>query len=120
MSIKTGQGDDVAQAVQAFIQTLNPALKPKATFHENYVRSGTIFEEGEVGILLNQDAIQALIDYTIELIKELSVRQAKSYMYVDEVIVDYNDSNKMMRIKRDESSIALEPESEYATYFYQK
>jgi len=120
MGIKTGQGDEVAQAVQAFIQTLNPALKPEATFHENYVRSGTIFEEGEVGILLNQDAIQALIDYTVELIKELSIRQAKSYMYVDEVIVDYNDSNKMMRIKRDESSIALEPESEYATYFYQK
>lgn len=120
MGIETGQGDEVAKAVQAFIQTLNPALNPEATFHENYVRSGTIFEEGEVGILLNQDAIQALIDYTIELIKELSIRQAKSYMYVDEVIVDYNNSNKMMRIKRDESSIALEPESEYATYFYQK
>jgi uncharacterized protein YqkB len=120
MGIKAGQGESVAQAVQDFIQSLNPSLKPIATFHENYVRSGTIFEEGEVGILLNQDAIQALVDYTIELISELSIRQAKSYMYVDEVLVDYNDGNKMMRIKRDEGSIVVAPESEFATYFYQK
>lgn len=120
MGIKAGQGEGVAKAVQDFIQSLNSDLKPEAVFHENYVRSGTIFEEGEVGILLNQDAIQALIDYTIELIKDLSIRQAKSYMYVDDVLVDYNDSNKMMRIKRDESSIAVEPESEFASYFYQK
>lgn len=120
MGIKAGQGESVAQAVQDFIQSLNPNLKPVATFHENYVRRGTIFEEGEVGILLNQEAIQALVDYTIELIGELSIRQAKSYMYVDDVLVDYNDSNKMMRIKRDENSISVTPESEFATYFYQK
>jgi uncharacterized protein YqkB len=120
IGIKVGQGESVALAVQNFIQSLNASLKPIATFHENYVRSGTIFEEGEVGILLNQDAIQALVDYTIELISELSIRQAKSYMYVDEVMVDYNDGNKMMRIKRDEGSIAVTPDSEFATYFYQK
>jgi hypothetical protein len=120
IGIKVGQGESVALAVQDFIQSLNASLKPIATFHENYVRSGTIFEEGEVGILLNQDAIQALVDYTIELIGELSIRQAKSYMYVDEVLVDYNDGNKMMRIKRDEGSIAVTPDCEFATYFYQK
>ena len=120
MSIKVGQGEEVAQTVQEFIQSLNADLSPLATFHENYVRNGTIFEEGEVGILLNNDAIKALIDYTIELISELSIRQAKSYMYVDSVMVDFNDSNKMMRIKQDESSISVQPESEFATYFYQK
>lgn len=120
MGIKAGQGESVAQAIQDFIQSLNPSLKPVAAFHENYVRRGTIFEEGEVGILLNQDAIQALVDCTIGLIGELSIRQAKSYMYVDEIIVDYNDSNKMMRIKRDENSISTTPASEFATYFYQK
>jgi len=69
---------------------------------------------------LNNDAIQALIEYTLELISELSIRQAKSYVYVDEITVDYNDSNKMMRIKRDASDISESPESEYATYFYAK
>ena len=120
MGIKAGQGPAIAQTIQDFIQSLNPTRLPVAAFHENYVRGGTIFEEGEVGVLLNQDAIQTLIDYTIDLISELSIRQAKSYMYVDEVSVDYNDSNKMMRIKRDEASISVSPESEFATYFYQK
>lgn len=120
MEIKEGQGEAVAQEVQDFIQSLNADLKPVATFHANYVRSGTIFEEGEAGILLNNGAVQALIGYTLERISELSIRQAKSYMYVDEVTVDYNDSSKMMRIKKDEGSISEEPEGEYAVYFYAK
>jgi len=120
MEIKEGQGETVAEGVQEYIQSLNPDLKPVATFHENYVRNGTIFEEGEHGILLNDDAVQALVAQTLSQISELSIRQAKSYMYVDEITVDYNDSNKMMRIKRDESDISEEAESEYATYFYAK
>lgn len=120
MEITEGQGDVIAKEVQDFIQSLNSELKPTAVFHENYVRNGTIFEEGENGILLNQDAMQALVEYTLSLVSELSIRQAKSYMYVDEILVDYNDSNKMMRIKRDESSISEMPESEYANYFYAK
>lgn len=120
MRIKEGQGEEVAQAVQGFIQSLNADLNPVATFHENCVRAGAIFEEGEMGILLNNDAIQALVEHTLELIANLSIRQAKSYMYLDEVTVDYNDSNKMMRIKRSESDISETPESEYATYFYAK
>lgn len=120
MIIKEGQGEKVALAVQEFIQMLNPSLKPQAVFHKNYVRQGTIFEEGEQGILLNNDAMQALIEHAIERISNLSIRQAKSYMYVDEVLVDFNDSNRMMRIKKDESSISETPESDYAVYFYAK
>ena len=120
MIIKEGQGEGIAQSVQDFIQSLNSELNPVATFHANYVRKGTIFEEGEVGILLNDDAVKALIQHTLELVSELSIRQAKSYMYVDEVLVDYNDSSKMMRIKRDESSISEQPESDFSVYFYAK
>ncbi len=120
MEIKEGQGEQVAEAVQTFIQTLNPNLKPVATFNENYVRNGTIFEESENGILLNNDAVQILVEHTLSQIAELSIRQAKSYMYVDEMTVDYNDSNKMMRIKRDESDVSEEADTEYATYFYAK
>ena len=120
MVIKEGQGEEVAKAVQTFIQSLNPDLKPEAIFHPNYVRGGTIFEEGEAGILLNNEAVQALIEYTLEMISELSIRQAKSYMYVNEILVDYNDSHKMMRIKQNEGDISEQPESEYAVYFYAK
>lgn len=120
MIIKEGQGEAVAETVQSFIKQLNPSLNPVATFHSNYVRKGTIFEEGECGILLNDDAIQAIIEHTLSRIADLSIRQAKGYMYVDEITVDYNDSHKMMRIKRDESEIVTEPQSQYAQYFYAK
>ncbi|HHC7130304.1 TPA: type I-Fv CRISPR-associated protein Cas7fv [Vibrio parahaemolyticus] len=120
MQIKEGQGEEVAQSVEAFIKSLDPTLKPKATFHQNYVRKGTIFDEGENGILLNQDAMKALVKFTLNLIAELSIRQAKSYMYVDELVIDYNDSNKMMRIKRDESAISSQPQTEFAIYFEAK
>lgn len=120
MVIKEGQGEKIATDLSLFIQSLNPELHPKVTFHENYVRKGTIFNEGELGILLNQEAIRILIEHTLERIRNLSIRQAKSYMYVDEIVVDYNDSNKMMRIKRDESEISEQPESDYAVYFSAK
>ena len=122
MVIEEGQGEEVAINIEEFIRGLssNKNLQPTATFHKNYVRTGTIFEEGEAGILLNSDAVQILIERTIEKITELAIRQAKSYMYVDKVTIDYNDSNKMMRIKRDAGAISEEPESEYATYFYAK
>ncbi len=120
MVINKGEGETVAVAIQDYIQSINPQLLPEATFHENYVRNGTIFEEGENGILLNHDAVQILVETTIQKINELSIRQAKSYMYVDEVLVDYNDSSKMMRIKRDESKISERLDNNFAVYFYAK
>ena len=120
MVIKEGQGEIIAKEISDFIKSLNPSVNSVATFHPNYVRKGTIFEEGEMGILLNNDAIKVLILHALERIAELSIRQAKSYMYVDQITVDYNDSNKMMRIKRDESEISEQPKSNFAVYFYAK
>ena len=82
------------------------------------MRNGTIYENGENGILLNQDAIHILVENTIEKIKELSIRQALSYMYVDVMSVDFNDSKKMMRIKRDVSQIVEQKDGDYAVYYY--
>jgi len=120
MIIKEGDGEKIAETVQNFIKSLDPARNPKAVFNKNYVRGGTIFEEGEVGILLDNEAVDILIKETIRMICELSIRQAKGYMYVDSVLVDYNDSHKMMRIKRSESDISETPETNYAVYFYAK
>ncbi len=120
MGIKDGQGEDVAKSITQYIQSLNTKLDPEAIFHHNYVREGTVFEEGEVGILLNDDAVQALIEHTLNRIRTLSIRQAKSYMYVDAVVVDYNDSHKMMRIKTSEDSISEEKGGSFAIYFYAK
>lgn len=121
MIIKEGQGEEVAQQVQEFIKSLNPELEPKATFHPNYVRGGTIFEEGEQGILLDEVAIGILINETLEMLKNLSIRQAKGYMYVDELEVDYNDSTKMMRFKNTKADSVNPSKNEgFATYFYAK
>lgn len=120
MIIKEGEGENIAQSVQDFIQSLEPSRKVSATFHSNYVRQGTIFEEGECGILLDNAAIQTLVEHTLSRIENLSIRQAKGYMYVYEITVDFNDSHKMMRIKRNDAEILPEPQSNYAQYFYAK
>ena len=121
MEIKAGEGEEAAKAVEEYIISIDTKDRsPKATFHENCVRNGTIFEEGENGILLNDDAVAVLIDETLRKLNELVIRQAKSYMYIDEVIVDYNDSTQMMRIKKDENAINPECKSNYAHYFYAK
>lgn len=120
MIIKDNQGEAVAQSVQDFIKSLNPQRDPKAVFHANYVRKGTIYEEGEVGILLDQEAISTLVETALDMIENLSIRQAKGYMYVDSIEVDYNDSNKMMRIKRSPQDVEPQPQSNYATYFEAK
>ncbi|GGZ93871.1 hypothetical protein DC083_07400 [Ignatzschineria ureiclastica] len=117
MVIKEGEGEKVAQKVADFIKSLDPSRDPKAIFHPNYVRVGTIFEEGEAGILLDNTAIDILVKETLKMLQNLTIRQAKGYMYVDSVEVDYNDSNKMMRIKRNPEQIEPTPESDYAVYF---
>lgn len=118
MVIKEGEGEGIAQTIEGFIKTLAPNRNPKATFHKNYVRRGTIFKEGECGVLLDNEAVDILVKETLRMISELSIRQAKGYMYVDDVQVDYNDSHKMMRIKRPEAgSTSPSTQSDYAVYF---
>jgi hypothetical protein len=120
MVVKEGEGEKIAETVQAFIKSLAPSRDPKATFHHNYVRYGTIFEEGEHGILLDEVAVDILVQETIRMVSELSIRQAKGYMYVDEVQVDYNDSHKMMRIKHSNRDVSETKPCAYAVYFAAK
>ncbi|MDO4223013.1 MAG: type I-Fv CRISPR-associated protein Cas7fv [Acinetobacter sp.] len=120
MVVKDGEGEKIAQKIQDFIQSLDESRTPKATFHTNYVRQGTIYEQGEVGILLDEVAIDILVNTTLQLIRELFIRQAKGYMYVDDVQVDYNDSNKMMRIKRSPEQVNPQKSKDYAVYFAAK
>ena len=120
MIVKEGEGEIIAQKIQDFIKLLDPTRDPKATFNQNYVRRGTIFQEGEVGILLDNIAIDILVNEILNMLGELSIKQAKGYMYVDKVEIDYNDSTKMMRIKRSPEQTITQPRSDYAIYFEAK
>lgn len=115
--IKDGQGDEVAKRVQNFIQSLDPALSPAVTFHDNYVRQGTIFQQGEMGLLLDDTAIDIAVRDTLKRIENLSIKQGKGYMFVDGLTVDYNDSPQSMRIKTNPSSICPERNQPYACYY---
>ena len=61
-----------------------------------------------------------LIETTLNMIRNLSIRQAKSYMYVDDLVADYNNSSQMMRVKRTPDQISLHPQGHFATYFEAK
>jgi len=120
LDIETGEEMMIEKKVQDFIQSLDPKRNPKVTYHSNYVRNGTIFEKGEMGLLLDNEAIDIIVKETLRMITELNIRQAKGYMYVDEMRIDYNDSHKMMRIKRNLSEAVGEFLEPYAVYFYAK
>jgi hypothetical protein len=120
MVIKEDQGGVMAQTIENFIKSLDSKLNPKAVFHPNYVRKGTIFEIGESGILLNEDAVRILIETTLDMIRNLSIRQSKAYMYVDGLVVDFNNSNQMMRIKRAPDQIAPQPGEHFSIYYEAK
>ncbi|WP_440453930.1 type I-Fv CRISPR-associated protein Cas7fv [Psychrobacter sp. ASPA161_9] len=118
MVIEDTQGEELAQKITDFIKSLDTSREPKAVFHENYVRKGTIFDIGETGILLDETAIDILINTTLQILQDLAIKQAKGYMYVDKIEVDYNDSNKMMRIKRSPDEISnAKSNLNYAVYF---
>lgn len=117
------ESKEIAAMLSEFLNTIGNNSKATATYHKNYVRKGSIFtneKHGEAGILLNDAAIDVLVKITQELLENLSFRQAKGYMYVDSVDVDYNDNSNaknMFRIKRNPSDINNIRNSEYAIYF---
>lgn len=114
------EGKELAEKITSYLKSLKPDSQAKAEYHQNYIRRGSIYKTGEAGILLNNPAVDVLVNQTIELIKNLSIRQAKGYMFVDEVVVDYNDGvsgKDMMRIKHSPNQITQEKKSDYAVYF---
>lgn len=115
-------GEQLAKKITDYINLLKPSTEAKAEYHQNYVRRGSIYKIGEAGILLNDAAIDILVQEALDLIKQLSIKQAKGYMFVDEVLVDYNDGSTgrdMMRIKHTPSNISeiKKDGKNYAVYF---
>lgn len=121
------EGVQLAKNIENYIQGLDFASddikdKIKAEYHNNYVRKGTIFADGQKGILLNEYAIDVLVKQMLSMIENLTIRQAKGYMYVDGIEVDFNDFSKprdMFRIKTNDSAVQNERHQPYAVYYQQ-
>jgi len=111
---------NLAKKMTNFLNQLGNTDKAEAVYHSNYVRRGSIYNIGEEGILLNDEAINIVVNETLKLFKNLVIRQAKGYMYVDEIEVDYNNgktAQDMMRIKRTDNTNNSKGEMKYAQYF---
>ncbi|MFB6349947.1 type I-Fv CRISPR-associated protein Cas7fv [Moraxella sp. ZJ142] len=132
MVIKDNEGQALAKKIEDFIASLavqseadgifdqeagKASRRPTVTFHPNFVRQGTIFEQGEAGLILDDVAIDILVQHMLVLIKNLVIRQAKGYMYVENVDVDYNTSTNMMRIKHNTDDVEAHRNCDYAVYY---
>ena len=118
------ESKEIASQISQYLQSIGDNKNATATYHKNYVRKGSIFtneKHGESGILLNDEAINVLVEKMKFLLENLHFRQAKGWMCVDSVKVDYNDSilaKNMFRIKKDSGDIQkTKGEKKYAIYF---
>ncbi len=110
----------LAKKMTDFLNELGETDKAEAIYHENYVRNGSIYDIGEAGILFNDEAVDILVKETLDLLENLTIRQAKGYMYVDSIELDYNDGSTakdMMRIKDNGTINSLKNDKKYAHYF---
>lgn len=112
------EGEELAQEMEKFIASLDyeKGKNVKVEYGE-FIRIGTIYNESEKGLLLNETAISILVDLMIEMIKELSINQGKGWLSVSSIELDYNDSNKMMRIIQNPESVSEFKTKEYAIYY---
>ena len=116
MVIKKGDGESLAQAMQDYIQSLDHSRSPSVTFHENYVRIGNELKIGEVGLLLDDVAIDIVVQTTIKRIQNLMFYQNDGWLKVSKVTVDYNDGQPL-RCLFNPNMIELEKTGPYAIYY---
>lgn len=116
----TFKESDVPNLVKAMEEMLNDlnfdeSRNPEVLYDPCWVRKGSCVPVGEAGLLLNSDAVLILVDYMLEKLENLYIQQAKGWLRVKSVVVDYNEG-KTMRIKEDDSMVDSEV-GEVACYF---
>jgi hypothetical protein len=119
-TVTASEGHELADSVTTFLRELSDDDAPKADFVEYVVRQGGLKNAvGEAGLLLNDAAIDVLINETIEMLRNLYIRQGKGYVRVTKLQVDFNDSPRVLRIQEDEGSISEvhAPDVKYMQYY---
>lgn len=88
----------VAAKITQFLGDIaTSALTPQARFVKKAARIGAVSKVGDAGIVLNDDAIRVVVSQIRELIEGLCIRQGKGYLQVTNVLVDFNNGNRVFR-----------------------
>lgn len=96
----------------------NETLEPNIEFSTCWVKKGSLLEVGEAGFLLNEDAQQIYIDWALERLSSLFIKQGGGWLRVQNVVTDYN-SGKHFRIKDDLNSRQQQKIEPFAVYYRQ-
>jgi hypothetical protein len=116
--ISLEQGQTVAAGITAFLTDLaRTGQVPVARFVKKAHRVGAVSWATEAGILLNDDALRVVIDQIKDLITHLYIRQGKGYLQVLEVLVDYNESNRVFRAETDRGIAVGVDGGHFAQYY---
>lgn len=119
-TVTASEGHELAKSVTNYLRELSGEETPEAKFVECAVRQGGLQSVlGEAGLLLNDAAIDVLVNETIEMLRNLYIRQGKGYVRVTKVQVDFNDSPRVLRIEEDAGLIseARDPKVAYMQYY---
>ena len=110
-------GVELAGHVTQYLQDISGNPEAKAEFVREAVRKGTFSKVGEAGLLLNDAALDVVVQNTLELIESLYIRQSKGYVRVTDLQVDYNDG-KVFRILDGDTSVCVgHKHTNYAQYY---
>ena len=109
-------GENLAKNITQFLQEIGN-VDAHAKFVMNAVRVGSVCKTGEAGILLNDAAISIIVDEIKCMLESLYIRQSKGYVQVQEVLVDFNDSNRVFRSINDPSNARSVKNMPFARYY---
>lgn len=116
--ISVAKGNAVAERITQFLTDIaKDGQVPEARFVRKVVRVGSVSQSGDAGILLNDDALRVVIDQIKDLIESLYIRQGKGFLQVVDVLVDYNDGNRVFRAESDPSIAVGVDTAGFAQYY---
>lgn len=107
---------ELAASVTQYLQDISGSSEPQAMFVRNAVRKGTFVKKGEAGLLLNDAALALLVEETLDLIRNLYIRQSKGHLRVDSVLVDYNEG-QAFRVLSDPTVACPHKTMPFAQYY---
>lgn len=115
-TISEADGTALAAHITDFLQMLSDNKNAQATFVNHALRKGTFGKNGEAGILLNDEAIDVVVNEVTDMLKNLFIHQGKGYLRVTDVVVDYNTA-QTLRSESNEALAQEKGENTYAMYY---